>query len=120
MSRLAGVVAATIDGDSWDVVSDCEYDSTTVKREGLVGQTAAAGYSEMPKFGFISFTLRDRPDQTVYSLNQKTNSTVIVQLANNKTVYAYGAFQTGEISVATEQGTFQVRFESPAVVEATV
>ena len=120
MSRLAGVVAATIDGDAWDVVGDAEYDPTTVRRETLSGQTAVEGYSEMPKAGFISFTLRDRPDEAVFSLNQKTNSTIIMQLANGKTVYGYGMWQTGEIGVATAEGTFSIRFESPAVVEATV
>ena len=118
--RLAGVVAMTIDGDAWDVVGDLEYSPSTVARETLKGQTAVEGYSEMPMQGYLSMNLRDRPDETVFSLNTKTNSTIIAQLANGKTVYGYGMWQTGEIGVNTQEGSFSIRFESPAVVEATV
>lgn len=118
--RIAGVTACTIDGDAWDVADSCEYSPSTVARETVKGLTAVEGYSEIPQQGYISFQLRDRGDATVYSLNGKTNSTIIVQLANNKVVYAYGAWQTGEIGVETKEGTFSIKFESANVVESTV
>ena len=110
----------TIDGDAWDVVGDLEYSPTTVARETLKGQTAVEGYSEMPQQGSMSARLRDRADETVYSLNGKTTSTIIAQLANGKTVYGYGLWQTGEIAVNTQEATFTIRFEGPSVVESTV
>lgn len=118
--RLAGVAALTIDGDAWDIVGDLEYSPSTVTRETVKGQTAVEGYSEMPQQGYMSMNLRDRADATVYALNVKTNATIIAQLANGKTVYGYGMWQTGEIGVRTQEGSFAVRFESPTVVEATV
>lgn len=118
--RLAGVAAITIDGDAWDVVGDLEYSPSTVARETLKGQTAVEGYSEMPQQGYMSMRLRDRSDETVYSLNGKTGSTIIAQLANGKTVYGYSLWQTGEIGVNTQEATFQIRFEGPNVVESTV
>jgi hypothetical protein len=117
--RLAGVVAATIDGDAWDVASACEYSPNTVLRAVVKGQTAVEGFSEMPQEGYISFTLRDRGDETVYSLNGKTNATVVVQLANGKTVYGAGMWQAGEFGVATQEGTLPVRFEGQNVIEST-
>lgn len=118
--RLAGVAALTIDGSAWDVVSELEYSPSTVTRETLKGQSGVEGFSEMPQQGYVSATLRMRSDVPVYSLNQKTNATIIAQLANGVTVYAYGAWQTGEIGVNTAEGTFSIRFESPSVVEATI
>jgi hypothetical protein len=118
--RLAGVASITIDGDAWDVVGDLEYSPTTVTRETLKGQTAVEGYSEMPNQGYMSMRLRDRSDEPVFNLNTKTNSTIIAQLANGKTVYAYNAWQTGEIAVNTQEATFTVRFDSASVQEITV
>jgi hypothetical protein len=117
--RLAGIVALTIDGDTWDVASALEYSPNTVVRETLKGQSAVEGFSEMPQPGFMAMTLRDRPDATVYSLNSKTNTTVVAQLANGKTVYGAGMWQTGEIAVATQEGTFPIRFEGRNVIETT-
>jgi hypothetical protein len=118
--RLAGLASITIDGDCWDVAGDLEYSPSTVSRETLKGQTAVEGYSEMPQQGYMSMRLRDRADETVYSLNGKTASTIIAQLANGKTVYGYGLWQTGEIGVNTQEATFTIRFEGPSVVESTI
>jgi hypothetical protein len=116
--RLSGVVALTIDGDAWDAVDACEYSPTTVLRETLKGQSRVEGFSEMPQQGWISANLRDRGDTTVYSLNGKTSTTVVVQLANGKTVYGAGMWQVGEITVATKEGSFGIRFESGSVIES--
>jgi hypothetical protein len=118
--RLAGLASITIDGDTWDVASDLEYSTSTAARETMKGQSRVEGFSEMPQQGYMSMKLRDRADETVYSLNQKTSATIIAQLANGKTVYAYGAWQTGEIGVNTQDATFTIRFESAEVVESTI
>jgi hypothetical protein len=55
----------------------------------------------------------------VYSLNGKTNVTCVAQLANGKTVYGAGLWQTGEIAVRTQEATFSIRFEGPSVTEST-
>lgn len=120
MPRLAGIASLTIDGDAWDVTGDLEYSPSTVTRETLKGQSRVEGYSEMPQQGYIACTLRDRGDATVFSLNGKTISTIVVQAANGKTIYGAGMWQTGEIAVRTQEGTFSIRFEGPSVVESTI
>jgi hypothetical protein len=116
--RLAGVAALTIDGAPWNVVGDLEYSPTTVIRETLKGQTQVEGYSEMPQQGSITANLRDQGGTTVASLNALTNSTIIAQLANGKTVYGAPMWQVGEIAVNTQEGTFKVTFEGPEVIES--
>lgn len=117
--RIGGVASLTIDGDTWDVASDLEYSPTTVVRETMKGQSRVEGFSEMPTQCFMSMTLRDRPDATVASLNNKTAATITAQLANGKTVYGAGMWQTGELAVRTQEATMSVRFEGPSVVEST-
>lgn len=118
--RIAGVIAATINGDSWDAAGDVEYSPSTVARETLKGQSRVEGYSEMPQQGYISMNLRDRSDETVFGLNQSTDVQIILQLANGKTVVGSDMWQVGEIGVRTQEATFSIRFESDSVVEYTV
>lgn len=118
--RLAGVASLTINGDSWDVASELEYSPSTVQRETLKGQSRVEGYSEMPMQGYISASLRDRADATVFSLNGLTNATIVAQLANGKTVYGTALWQTGEIGVRTQEASFSIRFEGDSVVEAVI
>lgn len=118
--RLAGLASMTIDGDTWDIVSDLAYKSNGIARETLKGQTRVEGYSEMPAECYISATLRDRGDTPVSTLNGKNNCTVVCLLANGKTVYGSGMWQTGDIEVRTQEATFTVRFDGNTVLESVI
>jgi hypothetical protein len=115
--RLAGVIAVTVDGTSYDVVGDWAYSVTTVKRETLSGQTRVEGYSEMPVSGFQSGKLRDNGAFSVAAFNALTNSTVIAQAANGKTIYGAGMWTTEVSEVNTAEGSFSVKFEGGSITE---
>lgn len=117
---LAGTTTATIDGQPYDVVSDAAYMVSTVKRETLAGQSRVEGYSEMPQAGYISFTIRDNGGMTVRAFNQMTNSTVTLQLANGKTVFGAGMWNTEASEVKTQEATFTLKFEGDDVTEGTI
>lgn len=118
VSRLVGgIVSFTIDGAPWNAVDGVEYTPTMVIRETAKGQSAVEGFTEMPGQGRIAATLRDRGDATVQSLNAVTNSTIVVQAANGKTVTGTGMWQVGDIKVGTKEGTFSIEFESDIVTE---
>lgn len=116
---LAGIVVFTIDGAPWDVVDALEYTPTMAARETMKGQSRVEGFSEMPEQGRISATLRDRGDATVQSLNALTNSQIVAQAANGKTITGSGMWQVGEIKVGTKEGSFSIAFESDIVTEQT-
>ncbi len=118
--RRAGVASATVDGEVLDVAGDLSYDPTSVKRETLEGQSGVQGFSEMPKTGMMSFKVRDNGNLTVASFNAKVDSTLVFVLANGKTVYGDGMWSTGETTVGSTEGTFDVKFEGVSVVEDTV
>jgi hypothetical protein len=116
---LGGIVMVTIDNDVWNAVDAVEYRPTFATREILKGQSAVEGFSEIPESGLISMTLRDRGDATVSSLNRKTAAEVVIQAANGKTISGFPMCQTGDIKVATKEGTFSITFEGPNVTEQT-
>jgi hypothetical protein len=118
--RLAGIVTMTIDGNSYDVVSDANYNPSTIKRETLAGQTRVEGFSEMPVAGYIGAVLRDNSAFSVRDFNAATDVTVVLALANGKMVYGNGMWNTELSEVKTQEGTFTVKFESDDVYEAGV
>jgi hypothetical protein len=116
----AGVSFLNIDGDALDVVGETKYDTTTVVREGLIGQSGPQGFSEMPKYGMIGAKIRDAGNITVQLFNAKTASSVSLQLANGKTVSGDGMFCTKCDPVSTQEATFDVEFMGISVTEQTV
>lgn len=74
----------------------------------------------MPGQGFIQATLRDRRDAKVSDLQGASGLTVILELANGKVITAVNAWQTENINVNTQEGTFELHVESDVVTEDTV
>jgi len=84
-----------------------------------VGQDGYHGVKEMPVAGSISFTARDAGDLTVYDFNRMRNATVVLQLANGKTVVGRSMACVDAQEVDTTEATFDVKFEGPLVSEQT-
>jgi hypothetical protein len=115
--RRAGIATLSINGTSYDVVSDASYFVSTVKRDTLTGQSGVQGYSEMPVAGYISATIRDNGGMTVASFNQMTSVNCVLTLANGKQVYGDGMWNTEADEVKTQEGTFSIKFEGSPVLE---
>jgi hypothetical protein len=117
-NRLAGIAYLTVDGQSYMLSGELSYGVSTVKRETLAGQDRVHGYSETPVAGFISGTLRDSGSLTVADFNAMTNVTVVAELANGKTIIGRNMWSVEAQEVKTQEGTFEVRWESFSVQEA--
>jgi len=117
--RLAGLATMTIDGVAYDIVGDCVYLPTMVKRETVMGQARVEGFSEMPQAGHIAATIRDNGSLSVAFLNSLVSSTILLQPANGKTVIGSGMWNTEASEVKTQEGTFSIKFESDDVTEIT-
>jgi hypothetical protein len=114
---IAGIATLSINGQSYVVRGKLAYKPSRVARESKIGQSGVAGFKEMPVTGAISMTLSDAGGLTVIDFNRMTDVTVTAQLANGKGVSGAGMWQTGEIEVDTEEGTFDVTFEGDRVEE---
>ena len=110
-NRKAGIVNLTIDGVSYQVAGECSYSPSLVKRESLVGQDQVHGYSEMPIAPHIAFKFRDSGGLKVVNINAMTSVTVVVGLANGKTVIGRNMWSVESQEINTQEAVGDVRFE---------
>jgi len=116
-NRLAGTAFIAVDGTTYMLAGDLSYSVSGVSRETLNGQDRVHGYSEKPKQGMISGTLRDGAGLSVAAFNAMTNVTVTLELANGKTILGRNMWTVEAQEVKTAEGTFEVKFEGFSVEE---
>lgn len=111
--RLAGITIFQVDGVTYPV-TEFAWNPATVKRETMQSLSGVDGYSEMPKAAYISGKFRDGSNVSVTGFNGKTNSTVVVVLANGKRIQGHNMWNTGEDEVSGAEATFDFKFEGVA------
>ncbi|QOT75055.1 phage tail tube protein [Cupriavidus basilensis] len=116
-NRIAGTANLTVDGKSYMVAGDFEYNPSKVTRQTLSGQDGVHGYSETPRPGSISATLRDAGGLTVADLNDMTNVTVVTELANGKTVIGSSMWTIEDQTAKSTDATIEVKWEGQRVTE---
>lgn len=114
---IAGIAYLSIDGTPYDVAGKAGYSVSTVTRESVTGMSGVHGFKETPVPGNIVVSLRDSGGLTVADLNAITNSVIVLQLANGKTVMASSAWNVGALDVDSAEGTLDAKFESKTVTE---
>ena len=117
-NRLAGIATISGDGESFMLSGDLAYSVANFSRETMVGQDRVHGYSEKPHAGFISGTLRDAGSLSVAKINAMTNTTVVAELANGKTIVGRNMWTVDAQEVKTQDATIDVKWESFYVEEA--
>lgn len=118
-NRLAGVASVTIDGRPYSITGEGTYRVSGSRREALTGQDGWHGYSEMPTAGAIHWKGRDSGVVSIGALSDASNVTVVLALANGKTVIGRNMVRTGDgpLEVNTEDASFDIMFEGPDVME---
>lgn len=114
---LAGIAYLSIDGTPYNVVGRAGYRVSTITRETQVGMDGVHGFKETPVPGNIVATLRDSGGLTVANLNTMTSVTVVLQLANGKTVMGSGMWTVEAQDVDSEEATLEVKWEGRQVTE---
>ena len=117
-NRLAGIATISGDGESFMLSGDLAYSVASFSRETMIGQDRVHGYSEKPHAGFISGTLRDAGSLSVAKINAMTNTTVVCELANGKTIVGRNMWTVDAQEVKTQDATIDVKWESFYVEEA--
>lgn len=116
--RLAGIASGSIDGTTYQIVSDVEYSTSTVERESLLGMDGYHGYSEKPIAGYMAFKVRDNSGIRTSSFNAMTSSTVVIIGSNGKSVSGQNMVCMKAVEVKLADGTFDLRFEGSRVEES--
>lgn len=117
-NRLAGIATISVNGASLMLTGDLAYGVSSISRETLIGQDRVHGYSEKPHAGFISGTIRDAGGLSVANLNAMTNVTVVLELANGKTIIGRNMWMVDAQEVKTPEAAIDVKWESASVEEA--
>jgi hypothetical protein len=109
-NRIGGILYLTIDGAQYAVRGSFTVTPSTVKREGIAGQTAVDGYTEMPVVPGCKGDLSTVPGLSLTALEAITDSTLTVALANGTTYVLAGAFSLPPFEVDTAEGKVGVAF----------
>jgi hypothetical protein len=110
-NRVAGTAHVAVDGVSYALVGEMEYNPSKVSRESAVGQDGVHGYIEKPMAPHISATLRDTNGLSVAGLNAMTNNTVMVELANGKIIVGRNMWTVEDQTAKATDGTIEVKWE---------
>ncbi|WP_110947415.1 phage tail tube protein [Pseudomonas bohemica] len=117
-NRLAGTCYLSADGVSYMLAGDFSYKVSGVTRETLTGLDAVHGYSEKPGAGAISASLRDGGNVSLADINAMSNVTVVVELANGKTIIGRNMWTLEQSESKAADATFEVKWEGPSVTES--
>ena len=116
-NRLAGTASLTVDGKSYALKGAFYYQPSGATREELMGLDGYHGYKETPAVGEIGATLRDSGGVSVVALGQMTNVTLVVELANGKTIAGRNMFVTERPKATADEGEIEIVWRGPQVGE---
>lgn len=108
---LAGTAYVSVDGSTIMVGGQFKYFSGRVKRETLIGMDGIHGVKETFVAPFISCQVRDTGGVPVSYFNNMTNVTLVVELANGKTLTGSGMWTVDTQEVDSEEALFTVKWE---------
>lgn len=108
---LAGTAYVSVDGMTIMVVGQFKYSTGRVKRETLIGMDGVHGYKETFVAPYISCQVRDGGSTVLADFNHQVNVTLVVELANGKTLIGSGMWSTDVQEVDSEEAVFTVKWE---------
>lgn len=117
-NRLAGTAYVSVDGVSYMLRGSFLYNPSKVARETLTGMDGVHGYKETPHAGMISGQFTDAGNVKVSDFNGMTNVTIVVELANGKTVTGRNMWTVDSQEVDSSEATFEVKWEGRDVKES--
>ena len=114
--RLAGITAFTVNGSAFNV-TEFAWDTASVENETMSSLSGVDGFSQKPVAPYISGKFRDAQSVNVTAFTNLSNATVIVKLANGKTISGSNMWYIGRPGTSGADATFDFRFEG---VQGTV
>lgn len=111
-ARIGGVLFVKINGVQFRAKSTSwTYNITKLKKEGVVGVDGTHGYKELPVLNFIEGVITDDPNLDIQALQSISDSTVTLELANQKVIVLRNAWFAGDVDQTTEEGEVPFRLE---------
>lgn len=117
MTRVGGIIKFLIDGVQLPAKGNFTFGLGTPKRETVIGTDGVHGYKETPTAPYIEGAITDSLGTDLKALFNLTNVTVLLDLANGKSVVLHDAYYCGDGETSTEEGEVKVRFEGSSAEE---
>jgi hypothetical protein len=108
--RIGGVLNITIDGNQYPLRGNWSVTPSSVKREGIAGQDNVHGYTEMPIVPGAKGDFSTIPGLSLTALQNITDSTMQITLANGTTYVLAGAWTNAAFEINTAEGRFAADF----------
>lgn len=109
-NRIGGVLTFTVDGNSKQVRGNWTVSPNRVKREGMAGQDGVHGYVEMPVVPGAKGDFTTTPGVSVSDLQNITDSTVQITMANGTTYVLADAWANPAVEINTSEGRYGIEF----------
>ncbi len=110
MKRLGGIIKFKIDGELYPAKGSFEYSLGTEKREEIIGADGVHGFKTTPQVAYISGSITDFKELDIQKFFEIEDATVILELANGKTIVLREATYAGDAKASSEEGEIEVRF----------
>lgn len=118
-NRIGGVLSIRVDGAQYEARGNFQVNASTVKRTGIAGQDFVHGYIEEPIVPFIKGDFSIGNQLSMVKLEQITNATVQVSLANGNTYVLTEAWTTSAFVIDAHDGKVEVTFEGKSCREVS-
>lgn len=112
--KVAGVITLKIDGKQYPAKGNFTYNLGTPKREAVMGADGFHGFKETPQVAYVEGEITDRMDIDLKSFVETEDATILLQMANGKSVVFRNAYYAGDGNGETEEGKIGIRFEAPS------
>jgi len=108
--KIAGICYIKVDGQQLSIEGGVEVNASSVQRETKMGLSGPAGYSEIARVPRVAFTGFVPADFPFAMLEERTDLTITVSMANGKNFTLSDAYQVGEPNFSPVDGTVNLEF----------
>ena len=116
-NAVGGTITITVGGVRQRAKGAFTYNLGEDKKEAVPGADETHGYKRMPQVAFIEGEITDHSTLDLAALVKQTDVTVVLELANGKSIVLREAWFAGEGTVGTEEGNISARWEGLSAEE---
>lgn len=117
--RIGGRAFFKIDGSQYSIRGKFEVMPLNEKKTGVAGQDEVHGFTATPSIPGFKGTITDLGGVSVQQLQDLEDSTMTLECDNGKTWILSEGWLEGELSVNTEEGSYDAEFRGKDMQELT-
>lgn len=118
--RVGGIAYFKIDGAQYSIKGKFEIMPFKTKKTSFIAQDGVVGFTETPVTPGMKGTITDLGGVSVSALQNLEGSTMTLEQNNGKVWVLSDGWCEGEITVGTEEGTYDAEFRGMDMQEQTV